>query len=235
MAHSNYGELRQLFETFTRVWEAGGQTSLHLHTKDGQARAMLELQLGPPGDPHPGAPDVRGEAPGPENGPHHYPHQQHPRRCGPAARARDAARRETWLRKKQDGHQEEPAENDTVEICPDTETVSASSNDLVEVIEAETLDSDISDAIPQLDGPAEDKEVKEEDSVKEEEIDLAHLPTADDPASFDYFLNNLDQEKIEKMSKQELNHINAEIARKVAFQNATKKKKKPNKCKHGKI
>ena len=53
MAHSNYGELRQLFETFTRVWEAECQTSLHLHTKDGQARAMLELQLGPPGDPRP--------------------------------------------------------------------------------------------------------------------------------------------------------------------------------------
>ena len=63
MAHSNYGELRQLFETFTRVWKAGGQTSLHLHTKDGQARAMLELQLGPPGDPRPGAPDVRGKGP----------------------------------------------------------------------------------------------------------------------------------------------------------------------------
>ena len=39
------------------------------------------------------------------------------------------------------GEQEEPAENDTVEIGPDTETVSASSNDLVEMIEAETLDS----------------------------------------------------------------------------------------------
>ena len=64
MAHSNYGELRQLFETFTRVWEAGGQTSLHLHTKDGQARAMLDIQLGPPGDPRPGAPDVRREGRG---------------------------------------------------------------------------------------------------------------------------------------------------------------------------
>ena len=40
MANTNYGELRQLFETFKRVWEAGGQTSLHLFTKDGQAKAM---------------------------------------------------------------------------------------------------------------------------------------------------------------------------------------------------
>ena len=53
MAHTNYGELRQLFKTFTRVWEAGGQTSLHLHTLDGQARAMLDIQLGPPANPGP--------------------------------------------------------------------------------------------------------------------------------------------------------------------------------------
>ena len=63
MANTNYGELRQLFETFTRVWEAGGQTSLHLFTKDGQAKAMLEIQLGPPAAPRPGAPDLREEGP----------------------------------------------------------------------------------------------------------------------------------------------------------------------------
>ena len=130
------------------------------------------------------------------------------------------------------------------EIRPDTDSVSAkvtaSSNELVERIDVETLDSDTSDVIPQLDGPAEeiltsDKEVIEEDSMKEEESDLGHLPTADDPESFDDFINHFDQEKIEKMSKQELSHINAEIARKVAFQNVTKKKKKHNKSKHGKI
>ena len=64
MANTNYGELRQQFETFTRVWEAGGQTSLHLFTKDGQAKAMLEIQLGPPAAPRPGAPDLREEGPG---------------------------------------------------------------------------------------------------------------------------------------------------------------------------
>ena len=32
MAHTNYGELRQLFETFNRVGEAGEKTSLQLHT-----------------------------------------------------------------------------------------------------------------------------------------------------------------------------------------------------------
>ena len=34
MAQTNYGELRQLYETFTGMWEAGGQTSLHLHTQN---------------------------------------------------------------------------------------------------------------------------------------------------------------------------------------------------------
>ena len=98
MDHTNYGELRQLFETFTRVWGAGGQTSLHLHTLDGQARATLDIQLGPPSNPRPGAPGVGGERPGPAHGHHHQfqPPQQRPRRRGPAARARDAARREAW-------------------------------------------------------------------------------------------------------------------------------------------
>ena len=51
MALKNYGELRQLFQTFTRVWEAGGDTTLHLHTQDDKARATLDIQLGPPADP----------------------------------------------------------------------------------------------------------------------------------------------------------------------------------------
>ena len=118
-------------------------------------------------------------------------------------------------------------------ICPDTETVSAtsaaSSNESEEMIETETLGSDITDDIPQLDGPAEDKEVMEEDSVKEEQVDLAHLPTADDTESFDIYINNLNQEKIENMSKQEIIHINAEIARKLALQNVPEKKKKHSK------
>ena len=179
MANSNYGELRQLFETFTRVWKAGGQTSLHLHTQDGQARAMLDIQLGPPGDPRPGAPDVRGEGPGQDHGPQHLPHQGHPRRRGPSARARDSARRAAWLQKKHYEQQDPPAEQST-EIIPDTETVSAnptaSSNELVERVEADTEDSDLSDVIPQLDGPAEetptsDEETMEEDSDDESEFE----------------------------------------------------------------
>ena len=103
MDHTSYGELRQLFETFTRVWGSGGQASLHLHTQDGKSRALLDIQLGPPAAPRPGAPDVREEGPGPTAGPQHrpQPQQQRPRRRGPSSRARDAARRQAWLLKKQ--------------------------------------------------------------------------------------------------------------------------------------
>ena len=122
------------------------------------------------------------ERPGPSHGPqqHLQPRQQRPRRRGPAARVRDAARRAAWLQEKQQQCEAEPtsSEKDTV-ICSDTETVSASiaaSNTmLVENNEAETMDSDSSDVIPQLDGPAEatislilDKEDDEEESVEEE-------------------------------------------------------------------
>ena len=103
MNHTSYGELRQLFETFTRVWGSGGQASLDLHTQDGKSRALLDIQLGPPAAPCPGAPDARGEGPGPTPGPQHrpQPQQQRPRRRGPSSRARDAARRQAWRLKKQ--------------------------------------------------------------------------------------------------------------------------------------
>ena len=93
---------------------------------------------------------------------------------------------------------------------------------------------ELSDVIPQLDGLAEQTEVIVEDNVKEEP-DLSHLPTADDPETFDIYINNLNQEKIENMSKQELNHMNTELARKIAFKDATEKKKKHTKSKNSKV
>ena len=107
MAHTNYGKLHQLFETFTRVWEAGGQTSLHLHTQNGQAKAFLEIQLGALAAPRPGAPNVQGEGPGQSHGPQHQvpPQQRHPRRREPSARARNTARRAAWLQQRQEKQQ----------------------------------------------------------------------------------------------------------------------------------
>ena len=57
-------EIRQLLDMLARAWGAGGQASLHLHTLDGRARALLDLQLGHPVAPHPEAPNVRGDGPG---------------------------------------------------------------------------------------------------------------------------------------------------------------------------
>ena len=62
MLHSNLGELHQLYSTFNRVYGAGGYASLSLKTVDGKVSAVLEVQLGPPSAPRPGAPVAR-EAP----------------------------------------------------------------------------------------------------------------------------------------------------------------------------
>ena len=64
MLHSNSGELHQLFSTFNRVWGAGGDASLSLKTVDGKVSAVLEIQLGPPSAPRPGAPEAQQQAAG---------------------------------------------------------------------------------------------------------------------------------------------------------------------------
>ena len=60
--------------------------------------------------------------------------------------------------------------------------------------------------------------------MKEEEKDLEHLPTADDPDNvFHNWMSNLNQEKIENMSEKDLIHMNAELALKLSLKNATAK------------
>ena len=68
---------------------------------------MLEIQQGPPAAPCPGAPVVFEEGPGLHHGPQHHKEQDYQRsqRRGPAARAPDAARRATWLRKQEERQQ----------------------------------------------------------------------------------------------------------------------------------
>ena len=94
MIHSNTGELNQLFSTFNRVWGA----SLNLKTVDGKVTALvgalLELQLGHPEDPRPGAkPEAEPVA----------AYQPHARRHrGPGRQARDNARRDAWRARRQE-------------------------------------------------------------------------------------------------------------------------------------
>ena len=94
MIHSNTGELNQLFSTFNRVWGA----SLNLKTVDGKVSALvgalLELQLGHPEDPRPGAkPEAEPVA----------AYQPHARRHrGPGRQARDNARRDAWRARRQE-------------------------------------------------------------------------------------------------------------------------------------
>ena len=120
------------------------------------------------------------------------------------------------------------------------ETVSASPtasrNELLERVEAETEDSDLNDVIPQLGGPAEETTTFDEETMEEdfENTDLSHLPTADDPERLDEYIKHLDQEKIENMSKQEIAHMNAQLARKKALTTETEKEKVVPKKKHTK-
>ena len=63
-------------------------------------------------------------------------------------------------------------------------------------------------------------------SEKEIEDDLAHLPKLDDPNDvLEKFIKQLDCYKISDMTENEMKHMNALLARKVAFRDDTKKKK----------
>ena len=96
MLHTNRGELALLFDTFCRVWGAGGQATLTTTTKDGQVQANLELQLGHPAEARPGAPSkvqqrlFTGKSSAPPPG--HPGVARRPRHRGPAARAKNCAR-----------------------------------------------------------------------------------------------------------------------------------------------
>ena len=48
MIHTNHGELIRIFDTYCRVWGAGGQATLTTSTKGGLLTANLDIQLGPP-------------------------------------------------------------------------------------------------------------------------------------------------------------------------------------------
>ena len=97
MLHSNIGEVHQLLSTFNRVWGAGGEASLSLKTVDGKVSAVLEVQLGPPTFPRPGAPGARQQAAG---GTYQQSGQRRRRRRGPGRQARDAARQEAWRKRR---------------------------------------------------------------------------------------------------------------------------------------
>ena len=46
MIHTNHGELLRIFDTYCRVWKAGGQATLTTSTEGGLLKANLDIQLG---------------------------------------------------------------------------------------------------------------------------------------------------------------------------------------------
>ena len=104
MIHTNHGELFRIFDTFCRVWRAGGQATLTTSTEGGLLKANLDIQLGPPTAACPGAPPPHLQrqtawtssssstpAPG-HSGAGSRRHRRRRRHRGPAAKARSNAR-----------------------------------------------------------------------------------------------------------------------------------------------
>ena len=100
MLHTNRGELQLLFDTFCRVWGAGGQATLTTTTQGGELKANLEIQVGSPSSLRPGAPPTSSTAfsssqrliPGHPGAVAHHRRRRRPRHRGPAAKARSRAR-----------------------------------------------------------------------------------------------------------------------------------------------
>ena len=91
MLHTNRGELQLLMNTYCRIWEAGGQATLTTSTDGGELKAKLEIQLGSPAAPRPGAPSATSGHPAAAHRPCHR---------GPAAKARSRARAAAYQAKK---------------------------------------------------------------------------------------------------------------------------------------
>ena len=98
MLHTNYGELCRIFDTFCRVWRAGGQATLTTSTEGGLLKANMDIQLGPSTAACPGAPPLRQTAsastfssPAPGH-PGAGQRRRRRRHRGPAAKARSKAR-----------------------------------------------------------------------------------------------------------------------------------------------
>ena len=107
MIHTNNGELNQLYATFNRIWGSGGKANLTLKTEDGNITAQLEIQLGSPTDPRPGAQPEAGivgiVAAGAQPLVQPLVRQRRRRHRGPGRQARDVARREAWRARQREG------------------------------------------------------------------------------------------------------------------------------------
>ena len=101
MLHTNRGELCRLFDTFCRVWGAGGDATFTTSTQEGKLRVNLDIQLGSATAACPGAPTLRHQRPSAWTSTAPTSASGHPgagQRCrrrrhrGPAAKARSNAR-----------------------------------------------------------------------------------------------------------------------------------------------
>ena len=95
MLHTNQAELNQLYDTYCRVWAAGGQATLTTTSLGGKVTAKLDVELGQPTDARPGAPPPHLRTAKAFSSQHGAPASGAARRpChrGPAAKAKSRAR-----------------------------------------------------------------------------------------------------------------------------------------------
>ena len=87
------GSSPSFFDTYCRIWRAGGQASLTTSTKDGLVEANLKLQLGPPAAARAGAPPPSQRLFSPSSSPGNPgAARRQPCHRGPAAKAKSRAR-----------------------------------------------------------------------------------------------------------------------------------------------
>ena len=93
MLHTNQAEMNMLYDSFCRLWANGSNASLSTTCSGGKVTAKLEVELGKPSEPRPGAPRRRTATPLSTQGTQASgaPRRKTTHR-GPAAKAKSLAR-----------------------------------------------------------------------------------------------------------------------------------------------
>ena len=93
MQHTNQAEMNMLYDSFCRLWANGNNASLSTTCSGGKVTAKLEVELGKPSEPGPGAPRQRTATPLSTQGTQASgaPRRKTTHR-GPAAKAKSLAR-----------------------------------------------------------------------------------------------------------------------------------------------
>ena len=117
MLHTNRGELNQLYDTFCRVWAAGGQATLTTTSLEGKVTAKLEIELGQPTGARPGAPPRHMSSASQHQAPASGAARR-PCHRGPAAKAKSRARAAAYQAAKAAASAAQQSESESTPASP---------------------------------------------------------------------------------------------------------------------